>query len=56
MCSMDEMPGGSSCSGLTWLEDVGFGEVIEVGGVVNALDFNGDGCRPLPVRAGQRVS
>lgn len=33
----------------TWLKDVGLREVVEVGRVVYALDFDGDGRRPFPV-------
>lgn len=38
----------------TWLKDVGLWEVVKVGRVVYALDFDGDGCRPFPVEAVQR--
>lgn len=32
----------------TWLKDVGLWEVVKVGGVVDALDLDGDGRGPLP--------
>lgn len=37
----------------TWLKDVGLWEVIKVGRVVYALDFDGDGRRAFPVEAVQ---
>lgn len=40
--------------GQTWLKDVGLWEVIKVGRVVYALDFDGDGRRAFPVEAVQR--
>lgn len=41
------------CWKQTWLKDVGFWEVVKVGGIVNTLDFNGDGCWTLPVEGTQ---
>lgn len=38
----------------TWLKDVWFREVVKVWGVVDAFDFNGDGCWPLPVEATEK--
>lgn len=45
--------GGSSYAGPTWLKDVGLWEVVKVGGVVDALDLDGDGRGPFPEGAGE---